>query len=459
MISKQKSKESAAISGILAGGLLATLELTAGIITSSLSLISSAFNTVMDFIAAILAFFAVRKAGEPPDVEHPYGHEKIEPLAGLMEIILLFAVCLWILYEAIIRLVTVSSRVEMWSLAFGINFASIIIDSYAFLRLRKAGREHASAALEAGSLHFSTDALVAVTVLVGLALYKLGYRPADPIAAIVVVSIVLFSSRGLLKRTAGILLDRAPSGMIELIRQEVMSVEGVVSYHDLRIRESGARVFADMHLELDRNISLDKAHAITLLVEEKIKKFCPGCDIVIHTEPTSAREEDLMKMIVSHALEIKEVKGVHEIEVHSIGGRLFLEYHLELETELPLEAAHEIADRLEERFKSEIDGIEDIITHLEPAKKVAPLISRSIPNLTEFYKELEKVAEGVPGVLHCHDISLTMEKNKYHITMHCTMNKDLSLGLAHGLATEVEDRIKRRFKRIGHVAVHVEPSS
>ena len=109
-------------------------------------------------------------------------------------------------------------------------------------------------------------------------------------------------------------------------------------------------------------------------------------------------------------------------------------------------------------YKSEINEIEGIITHLEPAKEVAPLVPRSIPNLTEFYKELEKAAEEVNGVLHCHDISLTMEKDKYHITMHCTMNKDLSLDLAHEMASEVEDRIRRRFKRVAHVAVHVEPS-
>ncbi len=73
--------------------------------------------------------------------------------------------------------------------------------------------------------------------------------------------------------------------MIELMRKEVMSVDGVISCHDLRIRQSGARLFADMHLELDRNISLESAHAVTLEVEEKIRKMCSECDIVIHTEP------------------------------------------------------------------------------------------------------------------------------------------------------------------------------
>ena len=460
MRSKQKSKESAAKSGILAGGILVAIELTTGILTSSLGLISSALNTIMDFTAATIAFFAVRKAAKPPDVEHHYGHEKIEALAGLMEIILLFVVCGWIVYEAVLRLATASGRIEMWPLAFGVNFVSIIIDSYAFLRLKRSGREHVSIALEAGSLHFFVDALIAAIVLVGLGLYQLlDLKLADSVAAIFVVSIVLLSSKNLLGKTTGILLDRAPRNIIELVRKEVTSVEGVVSCHDLRIRESGARVFADMHLELDRKLSLDRAHAITSAVEQKVRDVCSGCDIVIHTEPASAGEEDLVKGIVNRSLDIKEVKGIHDIEVHSISGRLFIEYHLELETALPLEEAHEIADRLEQQLKSEISGVEGIITHLEPAKEAAPLVPRNIPNLTEFYKELQRVAESVQGVLHCHDISLTMEKEEYHITMHCTMNKDLSLGIAHGLATEVENQIEKRFKRIGHVAVHVEPSS
>ncbi len=458
MVSKQKSKESAAKSGIVAGGLLATIELTVGILTSSLGLISSAFNTVMDFTSAIIAFFAVRKAAEPPDLEHPYGHEKIEALAGMLEILLLFVVCAGIMYEALHRLVAVSGKVEMLNLAFGVNFLSMVIDSYAFLRLRKTGKEQASTALEAGSLHFLTDAIIAVIVLVGLGLYNFGYESADSAASLLVVSVVLFSSKGLLKRTTGILLDRAPKDMIELVRKEVMSVEGVISCHDLRLRHSGARVFADLHLELDRTISLDRAHAVTLAVEEKIKKLCSGCDVVIHTEPASAREEDLVKMIVNIALEIKDVKGIHDIELHSIGGRLFVEYHLELQAGISLETAHESADKLEERLKSEIGSVEGIITHLEPAKEVAPLVSRRIPNITQFYEELKRVAEEVEGVQYCHDVSLTMERDSYHITMHCTMNKDLSLEMAHHLSTDVEDRIRSIFKKVAHVAVHVEPS-
>ncbi len=203
MVSK-RSKESAAISGIVAGGLLASLELGAGLLTSSLGLISSAFNTIIDFTAAVIAFFAVRKAAEPPDLEHPYGHEKIEALAGMLEIILLFGVCVGIVYAAVLRLVTGSVRVEMLSLAFGVNFVSIIVDSYAFLRLRKTGKKKASAALQAGSLHFFSDALVAAIVLAGLGLYHFGFVLADSVAALLIVPVVLFSSRGVLKSTTGI---------------------------------------------------------------------------------------------------------------------------------------------------------------------------------------------------------------------------------------------------------------
>ncbi len=163
-------------------------------------------------------------------------------------------------------------------------------------------------------------------------------------------------------------------------------------------------------------------------------------------------------MIVNRALEIAQVRGIHDIEVHSIGGKLFIEYHLELQAEISLETAHKYADKLEERLKSEINGVEGIITHLEPAMKAATLVPRKTQNLTEFYAELKKVAEEVNGVLQCHDISVTMEKDKYHITMHCTMKKDLSLEVAHNLATEVEDHISSRFKSVSHVTVHVEPS-
>jgi len=456
--SAQKEKESAAISGVWTGGILGIIELGGGILTASLGLIASALNTILDFMATIIAFVAVRKAGEPPDEEHLYGHEKMESLAALAEIVLLFVVCAWIIFQAFNRLSSGFGEVEMWPLALGINFVSILLDAYAFRRYRSAARKYGSEALGAGALHFITDGLIALVVITGLALYQFGsIWYADSLAALGVVGFILISGVRMMKDATGALLDRAPKGIVEELKREIVTVEGVRGCHNIRVRRSGSRVFVDMHIDIDRSVSLPRAHSIASLVEEKVERLFPGSDVVIHTEPKPLKEEDLISKVRGIAAQFPEIKDLHGIRISGISKSLFIEYHIELEREITLNEAHRIADNLERMLRSSFDTVEEIISHIEPHEEHHLFRREAVAEATGLRNKIAKIIEGIPEIQSCHRIRVSTENGKYYVTMHCIVDGKIPLDVAHDLATEVEEQIKTNIEKIERVTVHCEP--
>jgi len=456
----QKGKESAALSGVLAGGILSAIELGGGILTASLGLIASALNTMLDFMATIIAFVAVKKAGEPPDEEHLYGHGKIESLAALAEIVLLFVVCAWIIFQASNRLSSGFGEVEWWPMALGINFVSILFDAYAYRRYRSAAREYGSEALGAGALHFVTDGLIALVVIAGLVLYRsdeMRYWYADSLAALGVIVFILISSVKTMKGATGALLDRAPKGVVEELKREIATVEGVMGCHNIRVRRSGSRVFVDMHVDIDGGVSLPRAHSIASLVEEKVERLFPGSDVVIHTEPKPLGEEDLISKVRDIAAQFPEIKDLHGIRISGIGKSLFIEYHIELEREITLNEAHGIADNLERRLRSSFDTVEEIISHIEPHEEHHLFRREAVAEAARLRNKIAKIIEGIPEIRSCHRIRVSTENEKYYVTMHCIVDGSIPLDVAHDLATKVEEQIKTNIEKIERVTVHCEP--
>ncbi|MEM2915300.1 MAG: cation diffusion facilitator family transporter, partial [Candidatus Bathyarchaeia archaeon] len=236
-----KAGESAAKKGIFAGALLTAIEVTGGLISGSLGLISSALNTLMNFIAAVIMFFAVREGSKPPDEIHMYGHEKIEPVAAIVEILLLFIVCSWITYSALSRLMSGVGHIELFWIALGTNFISILIDIFVYLNLKSSSKKRKSEAIDAGALHFMNDLLVAFVVIAGLVLYWFGVWYADSIAALGIVVFIIYSSFNVVRDSFATLMDTAPRGVVEQLRKQILSFEGVEDCHHIRARRVGSK--------------------------------------------------------------------------------------------------------------------------------------------------------------------------------------------------------------------------
>jgi cation diffusion facilitator family transporter len=294
----RKDKRSAAFSSVVAAVFLTAMKLGIGLLTNSLGILAEAAHSGLDLVAALMTYFAVRFSDKPADKEHPFGHGKIENLSALFETLLLLVTSGWIIYEAIHRLFFTSVKVEASFWAFLVMGISIIIDFTRSRILYRAARKYKSQALEADALHFSTDiwsSSVVIAGLVGLTIAR--YVPslnwmdkADSIAALVVALIVIYVSAELGIRTISGLLDTAPKGLAEKVHTAAIEVEGVVNVHDIRIRPSGAHTFIDMHITMDGNCSLNKAHAATEVIERAVHRIISPADITVHVEPVEVEQ-------------------------------------------------------------------------------------------------------------------------------------------------------------------------
>jgi cation diffusion facilitator family transporter len=255
------------------------------ILTGSLGLLSEALHSGLDLVAAVITYFSVRVSDKPPDKEHNYGHGKIENFSAFVETILLFVTCIWIIYEALNRLITGKTVIEVNAWSYIVIITSVIIDVTRSRALYKVAKKYNSQALEADALHFSTDIWSSSVVLLGLVCAHFGLYFADPVAALVVALIVFFISYRLGKRSVDVLLDKAPRDTINMIEQILKNFPEIKSFHDVKVRTAGADTFVKVNIHLQPNLELEKAHEICDKVESEIGKSIPRCEVTVHPEP------------------------------------------------------------------------------------------------------------------------------------------------------------------------------
>ena len=278
-------KKNIALTSVIAAIFLTTFKLIIGITTGSLGILSEALHSGLDLIAAVMTFFTVRVSDHPADKEHNFGHDKFENFSALVETFLLLITCAWIIYEAINRIVKHHVHIEVTVWSFVVICTSIVIDFSRSRALYRVAKKYNSQALEADALHFSTDIWSSVVVLIGLTgvLFKFFY--ADTIAALIVALIVLFVSYRLGKRSFDALTDRAPEGATESISRIMKDIPEVKGYHDLRVRESGAKKFIELNIHVDKTLNIDAAHEISHKVEDIIEKQIINSKVMVHIEP------------------------------------------------------------------------------------------------------------------------------------------------------------------------------
>jgi len=286
-----KRKTRAAALSVASNSLLIALKIAAGAITGSIAIITEAAHSSVDLIASVIALVSVRKADEPPDPEHPYGHEKVENLAAAIEGMLILVGAGIIVYEATHRLV-VGAHVENLGVGIAVIGFSAVANLFVSRFLQRRADEERSAALEADAAHLRTDVLTSVGVLAGLALVQVtGNAVFDPITALAVAGVIVFAGLRILTGSSRVLVDEAPPPE-ELDRIEA-AIAGarppeMVGYHKLRARRAGARSYIDLHVQFRSGTTLEDAHALAHRLRSAIEAEIQGSEVLIHVEPEGA---------------------------------------------------------------------------------------------------------------------------------------------------------------------------
>jgi cation diffusion facilitator family transporter len=288
-------KTRAAGLSIVSNTILILLKVAAGVLTGSIALITEAIHSAVDLVASVVAFFSVRKADQPADEDHLYGHAKVENLAAALEGVLIVLGAAVIIFESVRRLAD-PPELDTIGVGIGVIAASMVVNLAVSTWLYRQGRVTDSPALEGDAAHLRTDALTSLGVLIGLILVDAtGFNALDPIVALVVACAIIFSGVKIVTRSSRVLVDEAlPPSELEQIRDAIESngAPELYGFHKLRARRAGSHRYIDLHVQFRRGTSLERAHALSHELSESIRSRVRRADVLIHLEPEDTTLRD-----------------------------------------------------------------------------------------------------------------------------------------------------------------------
>lgn len=287
------TKTSAAGLSIISNSILVALKLAAGVIMGSVSVISEGIHSAVDLMAALIAFFSIRAAAKPADIEHEFGHGKIENISGTIEALLIFGAAGLIIYEAVDKIIT-KSEPEFLVAGIAIMAFSGVSNFFVSRFLHKIARNTDSVALEADAWHLTTDVYTSFGVCAGLIAVQITHwYIIDPIIAIAVALLILRAAWNITRKSMSGLVDvRLPQEEEEIITASIMEHVGeLAGFHELRTRKSGSQRYIELHLVLPKKVTIEEAHKLCDHLEEDIKGKLPEGVITIHCEPCNQYDD------------------------------------------------------------------------------------------------------------------------------------------------------------------------
>ncbi|GIK77025.1 MAG: cation transporter [Acidobacteria bacterium] len=282
------TRSGAAWLSVVSNCALIALKVGAGILTGSIAILTEAVHSAIDLVASLIALFSVRKAEEPADEDHHYGHEKAENVAAGAEAMLILLGAAIIVIEAVRRLVE-GSEIESVGIGIAVIAVSIVVNLVVsgFLYRRASALE--SPALEGDAAHLRADALTSIAVLVGLVLVEItGAAAFDSIAALLVAGVIVSTGARLALRSGRVLMDEAlPDQELDRIERVIAEQRppAMAGYHKLRGRRAGSRRHVDLHVQFRSGTSLEEAHREAHRLRDAIEAELAGAEVLIHVEP------------------------------------------------------------------------------------------------------------------------------------------------------------------------------
>ncbi len=283
---------------VISNTILVALKLVVGLLIGSVSIISEAIHSGVDLVAACIALFSVRTSCIPADAEHPFGHGKVENISGTVEALLIFVASIWIIYEAVLKLIH-PQPIEYVGWGVIIMLISAVTNIVVSEKLFKVAKETDSIALHADALHLRADVFTSVGVMASLAVIWLGHRLfadpnihwLDPAAALGVAVLIIHAAYRLTVTAARDLMDvKLPPDEESWIRDLIQAHQPVIhGFHKLRTRKAGNFRFIEFHIKMDPEMSVGVSHSITEELTAGIERRFPNASVTIHTEPCDGR--------------------------------------------------------------------------------------------------------------------------------------------------------------------------
>lgn len=373
MTPKQRARTILTVSLISAtvNSVLALLKIMIGKIGHSQALIADGAHSFSDLISDALVYLAARASGQEPDPEHPYGHQRIETIATVVVAIILIAVSMGILYDAVLRFVHPELHVlpSMWVVIAAI--VSIFANEALFWYSKKSGEKIKSTLLVSNAWHNRSDAFVSIIVLLSVIGTKSGLPWLDGVGAVVIALLILKMGGKMIWQSTKELIDTGvDETMLDQIKQTITSACGVVSLHQLRTRLHGEHIFVDCHIIVDPTISVSEGHHIGDLVHQALMTNVPAVkDVTVHIDPEDDEKnrpsihlpnrEEVKKLINNNCKDLPFYNQLIKINLHYLAGELTVELYF------PVSILNEInANAIIEQYQTKLSSSKNI-THIK----------------------------------------------------------------------------------------------
>lgn len=440
---------------LLLNALVAAAKLAIGLLTGAVAMLADGFHSSVDASSNVVGLVGIKLASQPPDEEHPYGHQRFETLATLA-IGGLLLVAAWEILQAMLDRLLNGGEPEVTAASFGVMIGTMALNLLVTLYERRQGHKLKSDILLADASHTASDFFVSLSVLISLTLTALGFAWVDVIIALFIVGVIGRVGLQIIRQTSNILADHQSLDPIA-VQALVEKVPGVLETVRVRSRGPADAVHVDIDVRIKPATTTDHAYAIAEAIREQILSAYPTVDEVqVHFSPqhNDTTDYSLEARAAADAMGL----SVHEVIAVPVRGGIALEMHVEVKPGLTLGEAHRQASELERRLQTQLPGVREVLTHIEPSNEQgAPLIH------TQAARDLRDQALTIANDLYpdadWHQPSVRLAFGGYAITMHCHLPETVSVEEAHVIAEHVETAIRTNLPQVQRVTIHTEPAS
>lgn len=414
------------LSSFIASLLLSLMKLYAGIVTNSLSVMAEFLHSSLDSLTTLITLLTVRFSMRPPDSTHPYGHRKIDSIGGLAGSVLLILTMVWVMDEAVRRIFN-PPEIEVGALPIAVMLVSIFVDLERSRALKRAAKLTGSRALEADSLHFSSDIFTSLIVIFGLLFMKIGIKLLDPLMGVMISLLFLRSAIKIAKESIYDLTDRIDPEIIERIRRICLETPGVEEVERIRARKVGNFLFVDLKVR-----SLRSSGELSERIAEALKREL-GVDVDLVMENLS--EENLEERVRKISLGVEGVLDVHAVSFSEEGRKVSL--HAVVDPDMEAWRAHEISDELERKLKEELPGVIEAVVHVDPAD--LPSLTFSREEMRDLImRKIEKILREAGSEIEELDVS----DSPWTVTLRVIVSREAGLREVHEFTHKLELAIR-----------------
>jgi divalent metal cation (Fe/Co/Zn/Cd) transporter len=252
------------------------------------------------------------------------------------------------------------------------------------------------------------------------------------------------------------MVERSQKEIAQMIKRRVDAIKDVKGSHRISVRMTGKRFDVDMNLLLDSNLRFEDVHKIVSNVEREVSKVVPNARVTVHTRPLGSNKHNLGRMVEEIAESVPGSRGVHDIHIQKIEGKLCVDLHLEVGANSTLKQAHDISDEVERRLKAASLNISEITIHMESA---SDLISNELKGHgTELKWYIEHAADHFPEIKAISRVKIRKIGDKSHVVLRCLFDRSISMKQADEISNKLENMIKNAFPDIDRIDVHEEPA-